>query len=261
MSAISLNASSLRRFLVLPLLALYILSGVLIVNVLYFLVPRTIFRRFIIAWMGVLLRLLRIKIILHGRFEAAPVLIVANHVSWLDIPVLLVLLKPSIVSKKELKHWPLIGKPAEKFGTLFLARGDSEDTRLLSNQIAFLLTQRKKIAVFPEGTTTNGRTVQRFYPRLFQAAIYAKAPVQPVAICYTDKYNRLDDKAPFVGDDDLLSHLWRFVGSAKTIVHVHALPPLMSAGASRRILADKAHSVIVATLSQYWKDQERRRLP
>jgi len=104
-----------------------------------------------------------------------------------------------------------------KIGTLFLSRGDAEDSRLLSNQIAFFLTQGRKIAIFPEGTTSNGRTVKRFYPRLFQAAIYAKAPIQPVAICYTDRYNHLHDQAPFIGDDDLLSHLWRFLASEKPL--------------------------------------------
>jgi 1-acyl-sn-glycerol-3-phosphate acyltransferase len=235
--------------------------GVFIANILSFFAPKMMVRRFIVAWMRVLLRLLRIKIILHGRFVNAPVLMVANHVSWLDIPVLLALTQPDMVSKKELRYWPCLGRPAQKIGTLFLSRGDAEDSRLLSNQIAFFLTQGRKIAIFPEGTTSNGHTVKRFYPRLFQAAIYAKAPIQPVAICYTDRYNHLHDQAPFIGDDDLLSHLWRFLASEKTIVHVHALPPLSSTESSRRFLADKAQYAISTTLSSYWEEPTQRHLP
>lgn len=111
-------------------------------------------------------------------------LLVANHVSWIDIFVINAALPAAFVSKEEVRHWPLIGWLAARNDTVFLRRGSRGHARLINAQVAELLGKGKHVAVFPEGTTTDGLSLLHFHAALIQPALAAGRPVLPVALSY-----------------------------------------------------------------------------
>ena len=147
------------------------------------------------------------KVEVRGELPQGPHLWVGNHVSWTDIPLLGQLLPISFLSKAEVRTWPLAGWLAHKAGTLFIRRG-SGDSTLLARQLHRHLEAGRQLLIFPEGTTTDGQQVRTFHGRLLTGAIEAGVPLQPVAIRYR-RDGEIDLIAPFIGDDDLPSHLLR----------------------------------------------------
>ena len=127
-------------------------------------------------------------------------LIVANHISWVDIFVINAALPSAFVSKEEVRHWPLIGWLAAKCDTVFLRRGSRGHAKIINGQIAEILGKGNDVAVFPEGTTTDGTHLLHFHGALIQPALAAGRPVLPVAISYWGgDGNRSLDPA-YVGD-------------------------------------------------------------
>lgn len=183
---------------------------------------------------------------LHGRLPDRPMLWVSNHVSWTDIPLLGRLAPLSFLSKAEVRSWPLAGWLAHRAGTLFIRRG-AGDSGLVRNQLLRHLQRQRSLLIFPEGTTTDGRSLRSFHSRLLASAVEAPVPVQPVAIRYL-RDGEIDPIAPFVGDDDLVSHLLRLLRSDCSTVEIHLLPVLESEGLSRTELSRKAQAAISARL-------------
>jgi 1-acyl-sn-glycerol-3-phosphate acyltransferase len=145
--------------------------------------PRSIKQRALVRWwMGRLCRVLGMDVKIHGAPSTDGTLLVANHVSWLDIPAFMSALDVNFVSKHEVLQWPFVGSMATRAGTLYIVRGGREAAATTAEQMARRLTQPYSIAIFPEGTTTDGRELRRFHARLYQAAVEARAPIQAVAI-------------------------------------------------------------------------------
>ncbi|THG74742.1 1-acyl-sn-glycerol-3-phosphate acyltransferase, partial [Pseudomonas sp. A-1] len=119
----------------------------------------------------------------RGRLPDTPVLWLANHVSWVDIAVLGALRPLSFLAKAEVAAWPLAGWLARQAGTLFIRRGGG-DSLDLGRQLAGHLQHGRHLAIFPEGTSSDGSGVLRFHPRLLAAAVDSGAAVQPVALRY-----------------------------------------------------------------------------
>jgi len=196
-------------------------------------------------WHARLCRALGLRLEVTG--EPAPnALLVANHVSWLDIPVMGSQAKIDFLSKAEVRDWPLVGWMAEIAGTLFIARGANQAGVLIPS-IAERALRGGQVAVFPEGTTTDGTRLQRFHPRLLGAGQLDGVGVQPVALRYGS--NTAPDRiAPFVGDDSLLPHLLRLVRYPGLQVQIRFLPPLDGSALSRRQISDHCHHAIADAL-------------
>ncbi|WP_085675118.1 MULTISPECIES: lysophospholipid acyltransferase family protein [unclassified Pseudomonas] len=177
-----------------------------------------------------------------GELPQRPMLWVSNHVSWTDIPLLGMLLPLSFLSKAEVRHWPVAGWLAEKAGTLFIRRGGGDGQRL-REQISEQLGQARPLLIFPEGTTTDGRQLRTFHGRLLAGAIDQGVAVQPVAIQYL-RNGEADPIAPFIGDDDLVSHLMRLFAEPRGEVCIHLLKPIGSAEQERAALAFQAQQAI-----------------
>lgn len=187
------------------------------------------------------------RVSLQGRPPERPMLWVSNHVSWTDIPLLGCLAPLSFLSKAEVRGWPLAGWLAQRGGTLFIRRG-AGDSGLVKDQLSHHLRLRRSLLIFPEGTTTDGRDLRIFHSRLLASAVEAQVAVQPVAIRYL-RDGEPDPVAPFIGEDDLLSHLLRLLRSDKGTVEIHLLPALESDGLSRSELTRQAREAISARLS------------
>lgn len=184
----------------------------------------------------------------HGRVAEGPMLWVCNHVSWCDVPLLGSLAPLSFLAKAEVRDWPLAGWLASSAGTQFIRRGGGE-SRAVAERLAGLLAEGHSLVLFPEGTTSDGRSVLPFHARLLESAISAGVPVQPVALSYR-RDGAHDALAPFLGEDELPAHLGRLFGAARAEVHIHLLAPIASQGRSRRELADAAHEAIARALRE-----------
>jgi len=182
----------------------------------------------------------RVRVV--GELPATPMLWLSNHVSWTDIALLGQLTPLSFLSKSEVRGWPVAGWLAAKAGSLFIRRG-AGDSQLIREQMTRHLQQPLPLLMFPEGTTTDGNSVRTFHGRLLSAAIDSRVSLQPVAIRYL-RNGEVDAIAPFVGDDDLLSHLLRLFSHEQGDVEIHLLEPITSQAQERAVLAFRAQEAI-----------------
>jgi 1-acyl-sn-glycerol-3-phosphate acyltransferase len=204
-------------------------------------------RQCLTAWfMRRLSAALPFEVEVQGELPQGPHLWLSNHVSWTDIPLLGQLLPLSFLSKAEVRSWPLAGWLAHKAGTLFIRRG-SGDSALLARQLQRHLSAGRQLLIFPEGTTTDGQQVRTFHGRLLTSAIDTGTPLQPVAIRYL-RDGESDLIAPFIGDDDLPSHLLRLFASDRAKVQILLLAPIASTGQERNALARQAQRAVQVAL-------------
>jgi len=198
-------------------------------------------------WHGRLVRALGVEVRVEGRLEPN-CLLVGNHVSWLDIPILGAQGEIRFLAKSDIRHWPLIGWLAGLAGTRFIERGAHQAESVVRQLLADLALEHT-VMIFPEGTTTDGRTLGRFHPRLFAIAQNPNVRVQPVAIRYRRRDTfALDRSVPYIGDDSLIANLARLVRHPGLIVCVHFLPPMQTLdGESRRAFAERARAAILET--------------
>ncbi|MBA1303565.1 lysophospholipid acyltransferase family protein [Stutzerimonas stutzeri] len=190
-----------------------------------------------------------------GELPAQPMLWVANHVSWCDIPLLGMLAPLSFLAKAEVRAWPALGWLAQAAGTLFIRRG-SGDAALVNRQLTTHLLQGRHLLIFPEGTSTDGEEVRTFHSRLFACAVDAGRAVQPVAIRYRRNGER-DTVAPFIGDDELPDHLHRLLTSDSCDVEIRLLPPIDTRTLDRKAIATAAQHAIADALRPESRGQLR----
>ncbi|UXZ97437.1 1-acyl-sn-glycerol-3-phosphate acyltransferase [Pseudomonas phytophila] len=186
------------------------------------------------------------RVTVSGELPRQPMLWVSNHVSWTDIPLLGMLAPLSFLSKAEVRTWPVAGWLALKAGTLFIRRG-SGDSKLIQKQMGNHLQRNNALVIFPEGTTTDGTGLRTFHGRLMSSAIDSGVLLQPVAIHYS-RNGQPDPIAPFIGDDDLLSHLRRLFANEQGDVHIQLLTPIATEGKERAALAYEAQQAVQIAL-------------
>jgi 1-acyl-sn-glycerol-3-phosphate acyltransferase len=179
---------------------------------------------------------------------AGPVLLVANHVSWIDVQALGAVAGARFVAKSEVRDWPLVGALAARLGTIFLRRGHRRDAMRVKNLLARLLVTGERVVVFPEGTTTDGTRVAPFYAALLQAAVDAAIPVQPVAIQHRERDGTRSDAAAFVDDMSFLRSLGRVLERPGIVTEIVFGPPIWAADKTRRDLAARCRGFITAEL-------------
>ena len=165
-------------------------------------------------------------------------LLVANHISWLDILVMNAARYCRFVSKSDVKRWPLIGTLATGGGTIYIERESRRDALRVVHHIAESLQRGEVVAVFPEGTTSDGVALLPFHANMIQAAISAGAPAQPVALSFLDSKTRAASLTPcYIGDDTLVGSLWRTVTGSPVTAVVHYGMPQYASGRDRRAWA------------------------
>ena len=177
-----------------------------------------------------------------------PALVVANHVSWLDVQVLGTIAPTRFVAKSEVRDWPAIGDLVARIGTIFLRRGSCRDAARVKNLLARALVSGDRFAVFPEGTTTDGSRVAPFYAALLQAAVEAAVPVQPVAIRYREIDGARSTAAAFVDDMTFAGSLARVLARPRLVAELTFGPPIYAADRTRRELATQCRAFIADTL-------------
>ncbi|MEU5089246.1 lysophospholipid acyltransferase family protein [Streptomyces sp. NPDC021356] len=193
-------------------------------------------------WCRAIARAAGVRVRISGT--AAPtggLLLVANHISWLDVPLLAAVRPARMLAKSEVRRWPLVGPLAARGGALFIER---DRLRALPGTVALLaetLRAGAAVAAFPEGSTWCGRGRGRFHRAVFQAALDAGVPVQPVTIGYRRAGGATSTAPAFVGEDTLAASLWRVVRARGLVAEV-AVRPVIPPGShrDRRALAGAA---------------------
>ncbi len=237
-----------RRLWRAPLVVLHVLVGIGVAAL-----PRPgrngqVSCRPLAIWSRVLCGILGVRVVVEGHPHADAVLFVANHVSWLDIFCIASVCPTHFLAKREVADWPLFGWLSGRAGTAFIRRGGENGAGEASEQLTWRLRNGGRMLVFPEGTSTVGETVRRFYPRLFQSAILARCPVQAIALRYPWGKG-LHPDVPFVGDATLLPHLWRLLGERRIVAELRFCAPLSTAGQTRDGLAQRTRSQVLDALA------------
>lgn len=197
------------------------------------------------------MRILGVQVHVHDApVRVRPLMLVSNHVSWLDIFALNSAIPMRFVAKSEIRRWPFIGWLSAKTGTLFIERARRSDTARINRLIAEAMLEGDVVAVFPEGTTTNGTHILRFHSSLLQPALIADAVVQPVALRFTHGDGSLCAEAAFDGDKTLWQSLLQILALPKIDAQLHFLPLLSGNVPHRRALADAAHAAIASRLNR-----------
>lgn len=173
-------------------------------------------------------------------------LLVANHASWVDIFVINASLPAAFVAKAEVRNWPLIGWLAARNDTVFLRRGSRGHAREVNAEIAAILAEGRYVAVFPEGTTTDGRSLLHFHAALIQPALLAERPVLPVALSYWHEGGQRSLAPRYDGDISLGACLQAIVAARRTLARLVVTPALGLAGEDRRQVAAAARAAIAA---------------
>ena len=202
-------------------------------------------------WASKMLRVMGIGLQVDGTPAAGGVLMVANHVSWLDITALhAVVPRTRFVSKADIRSWPLLSRLADAANTLYLERERKRDALRVVHLVAQALTAGEAVAVFPEGTTSTGHALLPFHANLLQSAISTGTPVQPVAMRFSDASGSISAAVEFVGATTLVESLWRVACAEGLVAHVSLLPLRETAQCDRRVLAETVRDDIAAQLAR-----------
>jgi 1-acyl-sn-glycerol-3-phosphate acyltransferase len=202
-------------------------------------------------WSAKLLRIVGLQLRIHGVARPGGALLLANHVSWLDIAVIHAACPQArFVSKADVRRWPVLGWLIAGAGTLFIERERKRDAMRMVHDMAQALERGETVAVFPEGTTGAGAQVLPFHANLLQAAIAVSAPVQPVMLRYSAPGERFAWAAQYIDDTTLLGSLWRVLSARGLQVELQFLPSHGSHMSERRALAALVQAEIQQALDR-----------
>lgn len=203
-----------------------------------------------LAW-ALVLRLFKVRVIIHGQAAQGGVLMLANHVSWIDIAALSRAVDACFVAKADVGGWPVIGPAARRIGCLFVDRGSRRSAQRIAVQLGERLDAARNVIVFPEGTTGPGDCVLPFRSTLTGASTRLPLTVQPIALAYrTTQDRRL---AAWLGDASLLPHALALARSSGVTLDIWFEQPFLAA--ERKVAAAQAETVIAARLANELLDQ------
>jgi 1-acyl-sn-glycerol-3-phosphate acyltransferase len=231
-------------------LLLHVVSG-LLQSIVYPYFPLDMRRRMMKNWAAGLLSILNIRLHCHGRSptpEMPRVLFAANHVSWLDVCVLMAACPTRFVAKAEISNWLLLGLLSRNVGTLFIERTKRIDTLRMNQHISEVLEMGERVTVFPEGTTANGTQLNHFYASLLQSAVTVDALLYPVAIGYRNIAGNICQEAAYI-DPSLVLSLQKILSQTRIDVELTFNEPIQCGMKNRRELARLSERAIANTLS------------
>lgn len=179
-------------------------------------------------------------------------LVVSPHVSWLDVFVIGAVSPGTFVARADLISWPGIGALARMMRIIPIERDSLRGLPVVVETVAARLRAGRTVVAFPEGTTWCGRAHGKFYPAMFQAAVDAARPVQPLQLTYHHQDGSPSTVPAFVGDDSLLASMRRLITARRTVVQVH-VAALQLPGTDRRELAARCQA------AAGWRVPRRRR--
>jgi 1-acyl-sn-glycerol-3-phosphate acyltransferase len=197
------------------------------------------------VWARGMLAIIGIQVRVKGHPAQGPVLMAANHISWLDILVMHAACHCRFVAKSEIRDWPLVGVLTTGGGSLYIERSSNRDAMRVVHQMADALRQGQVLAVFPEGGTGDGVSLLPFHANLLQAAISADVPVQPIALQFLEASTGAHSFAPCYHDHDtLVSSLWRTLCAPPLLAQVRYGDTQLAKGRNRRVWAQDLQATV-----------------
>ena len=188
-------------------------------------------------WSRIMVRIFGWQVRRYGTPLPGAALFVANHVSWIDITLMHSQRVVGFVAKSEIARWPLIGWVASRGGTIYHHRGDNDSLHGVMHQMVLRLQAGRAVGVFPEGGTSAGDSIRVFHARIFQPAVLAGVPAQPVALKYGAK-GCAQTIVAFAPGEQFLRNFWRLLGEQSRVAEVHFLEPVAASEDGRRRMAD-----------------------
>lgn len=246
LNAVPLAYGETRSLFRLLRAVLHLLWGSITIAVVFRFLAAPARRRLKQRWSRQLVEILGLRLVFAG--EAPQGLLVANHISFLDIYVINAIAPTAFVSKNDVLGWPLIGWLCRRTETIFLERGSRLAAQRTREVLTAYLHAGGLAAVFPEGTTTPGDRLLPFHGALLQSALDAGVPVTPVAVRYRTRHGQRALAPAYVDDISLLDCLKAVVKADGLVAEVRALAPLSAADGDRRRLATLAHRHIARAL-------------
>lgn len=203
------------------------------------------FRQWLVAiWSRCVLGVLKVKLEADLAYAVPGALVVANHISWLDIFVINSAVPVTFIAKAEVRQWPVIGWLAVKNETVFLKRGSRGHAREIGQQITGLLAAGRHVGVFPEGTTSDGTHILHFHAALIQPALAAGYPVLPISLSYWEPDGQRSLAPRYDGDISLGQCARAILGRKRLVARLVSSPALGLDGEERRQVAREARSAI-----------------
>lgn len=238
----------LRRAIRINLLGLHLVWGVALAGLVFPLLNPAQRDRRIMAWSRRLLGVLGVQM----QPTMAPslpggALLVCNHISWLDIYLIYAAQRVHFVSKAEVRAWPVVGWLARKTGTLFIERGRRADTARINAEMRILMQSGAWVAVFPEGTTSDGRELRRFLPSLLQPAVELDCPVVPSGLRYRSLNGEYSAAAAYIDGVSMWQSLKQIISQPGLVAELHFGEPILPNG-HRRELAAQAEAATAGLL-------------
>ena len=233
-------------------LVLHLLRGVLTVALLFPLYGRERRKKAVRRWSAQSLSIINVVPKVHGEppvHPGRPLVLVANHISWLDIQVIHAVWQVRFVAKSEVRSWPVIGWLSARTGTLFIERGSGRHAVRINQAIHAAFVDGDPIGVFPEGTTTHGDEIGKFHASLLQPAVDEDALVCPVALRYLDEDGNLCVEASYVGETSLAESMRMILRQPRITAELFFLQPIDARGRTRRDLARETRELIGTRLS------------
>lgn len=215
-------------------------------------------------WSKQLLGICGIRLVIRqadGVSAPTPSLIVANHVSWLDIFVVNAMQPCRFVAKSDIRSWPFIGWLCAKTGTIFISRGKASDVRRIFKGLVESIEAGERVAFFPEGTTAGQGKLLPFHANLFEAALDARVPIQPYAIRYLNAQGEFHPAADFIGETTIVESILAILKARSMVAELVLLPLIPTENAHRRVLAVIAHRAVATGLGFAPEDISRSSAP
>lgn len=260
------------RFVLAPLRAvlfvLHVLAGLATVLFVFPLVGLAARNRINRGWSRLLVAICGARIVVDGEPIPEAVrrtgvqpwslgrLAVANHVSWIDVFAINAATPCRFVAKAEIGRWPLLGALVTRSGTLYIERGRRHAVAAMNHRVREHLKAGETVAIFPEGTTTDGQTLLPFHSNLLAPAVEIGAPVWPIAIRYTER-GAPTAAAAFIGDMGLLTSLARILTARELAIRITVLPAIpVDRHGNRHAVGRAARAAIAEALGFAAEDAE-----
>lgn len=230
-------------------LGIHLAQGVLTVGAVFPYSGKARRQKMIRRWSGKLLKILNISLSVSGTPPEGESLLVANHISWLDIYLINTICPPRFVAKSEIRKWPVVGWLSEKTGVLFVEREKRSDACRVNQAISDAITAGDLVAVFPEGTTSDGQRVLSFRAPLLEPVLTANSNLHPVAIRYNKSNGNVNTEVAYAGETSFGQSLWMILGQEAVHAEIIFAGEIESFGKNRKELAKHAETVIAAALN------------
>lgn len=233
------------------LLILHIVVGITILATVWVFCEQATRDKLIRWWSKGVLWRFNIKVVTFGQppsLAQENSMILANHISWIDIYALNSVIPVRFIAKSDINNWPVFGYLARKSGTIFINRTSRKDTARIVDKTAESLLNGNNVAFFPEGTTTDGTTLGHFKSSLVQAAIEANVALKPLAIRYPNPDGSTNTRLAYAGETTMAESMMQALITKQPIVELHFLPNIDSHSGNRQVITQKAYTAIADAL-------------